>query len=51
QLKHTKLEVEEKMLKLLYELRGVYLALLVILAEENECDKKKTSTHKTLCGL
>ncbi|CAG8856783.1 20520_t:CDS:1, partial [Gigaspora margarita] len=51
QLKYTKLEVEEKMLKLLYKLRGTYLALLVILAKENEHDKKKTSTHKTLRGL
>ncbi|CAG8791457.1 12036_t:CDS:2, partial [Dentiscutata erythropus] len=34
QLKSTKTEIEEKMLKLLYELRGAYLILLVILAEE-----------------
>ncbi|CAG8828354.1 9858_t:CDS:1, partial [Dentiscutata erythropus] len=33
QLKSTRTEVEEKMLKLLYELRGAYLTLLVILAE------------------
>ncbi|CAG8493516.1 3880_t:CDS:10 [Gigaspora margarita] len=51
QLKYTKVEVEEKMLKLLYELSGAYLASLVILAEENENDKKKSSTHKTLHGL
>ncbi|CAG8828002.1 12240_t:CDS:2, partial [Gigaspora margarita] len=51
QLKYTKLEVEENMLKLLYELRGAYLALLVILAKENKRDKNKTSTYKALHGL
>ncbi|KAF0527635.1 hypothetical protein F8M41_013527 [Gigaspora margarita] len=34
QLKSTKEEIEEKMLKLLYELRGTYLILLIMLAEE-----------------
>ncbi|CAG8676122.1 3909_t:CDS:1, partial [Dentiscutata erythropus] len=36
QLKSTKMEVEEKMLKLLYKLRGAYLIFLVILAEKYE---------------
>ncbi|CAG8509608.1 1016_t:CDS:2, partial [Cetraspora pellucida] len=48
QLKNTKTEVEEKMLKLLYQLRGAYLTLLVILAEENERNKKMPSSHKAL---
>ncbi|CAG8477745.1 31055_t:CDS:10 [Gigaspora margarita] len=36
QLKCTKTEVKEKMLKLLYELRGAYLTLLIILSKEYE---------------
>ncbi|CAG8813119.1 13197_t:CDS:2, partial [Gigaspora margarita] len=51
QLKSTKTEVEEKMLKLLYELRGTYLTLLVMLAEEYKRDKNRYSTHKTLRGF
>ncbi|CAG8751867.1 36464_t:CDS:2, partial [Gigaspora margarita] len=51
QLKCTKAEVEEKMLKLLYELRGAYLTLLIILAEVYERDKKKPPSPKILRGL
>ncbi|CAG8613943.1 9649_t:CDS:10 [Dentiscutata erythropus] len=51
QLKYTKTEVEEKMLKLLYELRGAYLTLLIILSKEYERDKKKLPGHKILRGL
>ncbi|CAG8828051.1 5224_t:CDS:1, partial [Dentiscutata erythropus] len=51
QLKYTKTEVEEKMLKLLYELRGTYLILLIILSKEYERDKKKLPGHKILFSL
>lgn len=51
QLESTKVDVDEKMLKLLYELRRAYLTLLIMLAEEYEQDKKKLPPHKTLRGL
>ncbi|CAG8829896.1 31077_t:CDS:2, partial [Gigaspora margarita] len=40
QFKSTKAEIEEKMLKLLYELRGTYLTLLIMLAEDERHEQR-----------
>ncbi|CAG8458548.1 30969_t:CDS:2 [Gigaspora margarita] len=51
QLKSAKYMVEEKMLKMVYKLRGPFLSLLVTFAAEYERTMKRLPTHKTLRGF